>query len=292
MTFIAKPKVAHPVAAEERARPHAPRLRRRAVHAVRRLRPRLHHRGHRRGVLGLDASSRRTWSSSPGIGCSSKTTAYFVSGGHGFNSVHGRMPSIAMGANAANRKLHYIGVSGDGDTLSIGLGQFCHAIRRNLNMLYIIENNGVYGLTKGQFSASADVGTQGEEGRNQLPAADRSGAARADARRHVRRAQFLGRQGAARAADPGRPASQGLRADRRALALRDVQRSRGLDQELRLHARALRGRGARRFRAARARDHGGIRGRRIAARGHARWQPHRAAQARCGLRSHRPRRRG
>jgi 2-oxoglutarate ferredoxin oxidoreductase subunit beta len=99
-----------------------------------------------------------------GIGCSSKTTAYFVSGGHGFNSVHGRMPSIAMGANAANRKLKYVGVSGDGDTLSIGLGQFCHAIRRNLNMLYIIENNGVYGLTKGQFSASADVGTKAKKG--------------------------------------------------------------------------------------------------------------------------------
>src|SRR5476649_148405 len=99
-----------------------------------------------------------------GIGCSSKTTAYFVSGAHGFNSVHGRMPSIAMGANAANRKLHYIGVSGDGDTLSIGLGQFCHAIRRNLNMLYIIENNGVYGLTKGQFSASADIGSKAKKG--------------------------------------------------------------------------------------------------------------------------------
>jgi 2-oxoglutarate/2-oxoacid ferredoxin oxidoreductase subunit beta len=93
-----------------------------------------------------------------GIGCSSKTTAYFVSGGHGFNSVHGRMPSVATGANAANRNLHYIGVSGDGDSLSIGLGQFCHAIRRNVNMVYMLENNGVYGLTKGQFSASADVG--------------------------------------------------------------------------------------------------------------------------------------
>jgi len=103
-----------------------------------------------------------------GIGCSSKTTAYFVSGGHGFNSVHGRMPSIAMGANAANRKLHYIGVSGDGDTLSIGLGQFCHAIRRNLNMLYIIENNGVYGLTKGQFSASADVGSKAKKGESNV----------------------------------------------------------------------------------------------------------------------------
>jgi 2-oxoglutarate ferredoxin oxidoreductase subunit beta len=108
-----------------------------------------------------------------GIGCSSKTTAYFVSGGHGFNSVHGRMPSIAMGANAANRNLTYIGVSGDGDTLSIGLGQFCHAIRRNLNMAYIIENNGVYGLTKGQFSASADVGTQAKKGEvNQQPPID------------------------------------------------------------------------------------------------------------------------
>jgi 2-oxoglutarate/2-oxoacid ferredoxin oxidoreductase subunit beta len=105
-----------------------------------------------------------------GIGCSSKTTAYFVSGGHGFNSVHGRMPSIAMGANAANRGLYYIGVSGDGDTLSIGLGQFCHAIRRNLNMLYIIENNGVYGLTKGQFSASADIGTKAKKGETNLQA--------------------------------------------------------------------------------------------------------------------------
>jgi 2-oxoglutarate/2-oxoacid ferredoxin oxidoreductase subunit beta len=99
-----------------------------------------------------------------GIGCSSKTTAYFVSGGHGFNSVHGRMASIATGANAANRNLSYIGVSGDGDTLSIGLGQFCHAIRRNVNMLYVIENNGVYGLTKGQFSASADVGSKAKKG--------------------------------------------------------------------------------------------------------------------------------
>ena len=99
-----------------------------------------------------------------GIGCSSKTTAYFVSGGHGFNAVHGRMPSIATGANAANRNLHYIGVSGDGDTLSIGLGQFCHAIRRNINMVYIIENNGVYGLTKGQFSASADLGSKAKRG--------------------------------------------------------------------------------------------------------------------------------
>jgi 2-oxoglutarate ferredoxin oxidoreductase subunit beta len=103
-----------------------------------------------------------------GIGCSSKTTAYFVSGGHGFNAVHGRMPSIATGANAANRDLYYIGVSGDGDTLSIGFGQFAHAIRRNVNMLYMIENNGVYGLTKGQFSASADVGSKAKRGEENL----------------------------------------------------------------------------------------------------------------------------
>ena len=99
-----------------------------------------------------------------GIGCSSKTPAYFVTGAHGFNSAHGRMPPIATGANAANRELLYIGVSGDGDSLSIGLGHLCHAIRRNVRMVYIIENNGVYGLTKGQFSASADVGTKSKKG--------------------------------------------------------------------------------------------------------------------------------
>ncbi|HSJ65079.1 MAG TPA: thiamine pyrophosphate-dependent enzyme, partial [Gemmatimonadaceae bacterium] len=99
-----------------------------------------------------------------GIGCSSKTTAYFLSQAHGFNAVHGRMPSIATGASAANRELIYIGVSGDGDSLSIGLGQLCHAIRRNVNLLYVLENNGVYGLTKGQFSASADVGSKSKRG--------------------------------------------------------------------------------------------------------------------------------
>ncbi len=99
-----------------------------------------------------------------GIGCSSKTPTYFVNGAHGFNSAHGRMPSIATGANAANRDLTYIGISGDGDSLSIGLGQLCHAIRRNLHLVYVIENNGVYGLTKGQFSASSDVGSKSKRG--------------------------------------------------------------------------------------------------------------------------------
>ena len=99
-----------------------------------------------------------------GIGCSSKTTAYFLKQSHGFNGVHGRMPALATGANAANRGLVYIGISGDGDSLSIGLGQLCHAIRRNVNMAYVLENNGVYGLTKGQFSASADVGSKSKRG--------------------------------------------------------------------------------------------------------------------------------
>ncbi|MGA9852048.1 MAG: 2-oxoacid:ferredoxin oxidoreductase subunit beta [Gammaproteobacteria bacterium] len=108
-----------------------------------------------------------------GIGCSSKTPTYFLSESHGINAVHGRMPSIATGANAADRNLYYIGISGDGDSLSIGLGQFIHALRRNINMLYIIENNGVYGLTKGQFSASADVGSKAKKGEvNQQPPID------------------------------------------------------------------------------------------------------------------------
>jgi 2-oxoglutarate ferredoxin oxidoreductase subunit beta len=94
-----------------------------------------------------------------GIGCSSKTPAYFLNRSHGFNAVHGRMPSVVTGVSMANRQLHLIGVSGDGDTASIGLGQFGHLIRRNIPVIYIVENNGVYGLTKGQFSATADIGS-------------------------------------------------------------------------------------------------------------------------------------
>jgi 2-oxoglutarate ferredoxin oxidoreductase subunit beta len=99
-----------------------------------------------------------------GIGCSAKTTNYFLGRSHGFNSVHGRMPSVATGANLANRDLIYIGVSGDGDTASIGLGQFSHAVRRRLNMLYLVENNGTYGLTKGQASATADPQSKNKKG--------------------------------------------------------------------------------------------------------------------------------
>jgi 2-oxoglutarate ferredoxin oxidoreductase subunit beta len=99
-----------------------------------------------------------------GIGCSSKTPTYFLGQSHGFNSVHGRMPSVLTGANLANRDLIYLGVSGDGDSASIGLGQFAHVLRRGVNMTYIVENNGVYGLTKGQFSATADKGSKSKRG--------------------------------------------------------------------------------------------------------------------------------
>lgn len=120
--------------------------------------------------LGLDQSQVIKLS---GIGCSSKTPAYFLGYSHGFNSVHGRMPSVATGALAANHNLVAIGVSGDGDTASIGLGQFKHVVRRNVPMVYIVENNGVYGLTKGQFSATSDKGqTLKYAGVNHLPSLD------------------------------------------------------------------------------------------------------------------------
>ncbi len=108
-----------------------------------------------------------------GIGCSSKTPAYFMNQSHGFNGLHGRMPSMATGATLANHSLTAIGVSGDGDTVSIGLGQFKHMVRRNIPIIYIVENNGVYGLTKGQFSATADEGQELKyAGRNELPPID------------------------------------------------------------------------------------------------------------------------
>jgi 2-oxoglutarate/2-oxoacid ferredoxin oxidoreductase subunit beta len=108
-----------------------------------------------------------------GIGCSSKSPAFFMSRSHGFNSVHGRMPAVATGALLGNHTMRAIGVSGDGDTVSIGMGQFVHMLRRNLPMVYIIENNGVYGLTKGQFSATADIGSKLKTGVvNDLPPID------------------------------------------------------------------------------------------------------------------------
>ena len=122
--------------------------------------------GHQRGVGGQCERAGDPLGVQPeqviklsGIGCSSKTPAYFLSTAHGFNSVHGRMPSVATGALLANRHLIAVGVSGDGDTGAIGIGQFVHLMRRNLPMIYIVENNGCYGLTKGQLSPTADVGS-------------------------------------------------------------------------------------------------------------------------------------
>src|SRR5450432_716662 len=120
--------------------------------------------------MGIDQYNVAKYS---GIGCSSKAPAYFLGQSHGFNGVHGRMPALATGAALANRSLINIGVSGDGDTASIGMGQFIHLMRRNLPMIYIIENNGVYGLTKGQFSATADLGSKLKTGViNELPPID------------------------------------------------------------------------------------------------------------------------
>ena len=150
-----------------------------------------------------------------GIGCSSKTTDYFLNASHGFNSVHGRMPSVLTGANLANRDLIYLGVSGDGDTASIGLGQFAHAMRRGVNMVYIVENNGVYGLTKGQFSATADRGSKIEARRGQRRQLDRPGGDGAAARRDLRGALVLRRQDPARPADQGGDRAPGRGPDRR-----------------------------------------------------------------------------
>ena len=130
---------------------------------MRRLWTRLHQCGYRAGVFELSIPPHRIAKIS-GIGCSSKTPTYFLANSHGFNSVHGRMPSVATGAVLANRDLTYIGVSGDGDTASIGMGQFAHVVRRNLNMIYVVMNNGCYGLTKGQDSATADPGSSGKAG--------------------------------------------------------------------------------------------------------------------------------
>lgn len=115
-------------------------------------------------VWGLNIEPHRVAKMS-GIGCSSKSPNYFLNKAHGFNSVHGRMPSVTTGASVGNSELLYIGVSGDGDTASIGMGQFAHVIRRNLDMTYIVENNGCYGLTKGQDSATADEGSKSKKGR-------------------------------------------------------------------------------------------------------------------------------
>ena len=163
MTYLAKPKIHHP-ALPRNALGHT---RRDYEGAVSTLCAGCGHDSISAAIIQaffeLDVAPHRVAKLS-GIGCSSKTPAYFLGNSHGFNSVHGRMPSVLTGAALANRDLIYLGVSGDGDSASIGLGQFAHVMRRGVNMVYIVENNGVYGLTKGQFSATADKGSKSKRG--------------------------------------------------------------------------------------------------------------------------------
>ena len=158
-----------------------------------------------------------------GIGCSSKTPTYFLGKSHGFNSVHGRMPSVLTGANLANRDLIYLGISGDGNSASIGLGQFAHCIRRAVNMVYIVENNGVYGLTKGQFSATADKGSKARRGAvNTNSPIDLVALALQLGASFVGRS-FSGDKAQSGAADQGGDRASGRCLHRRDLALRRVQ---------------------------------------------------------------------
>ena len=176
-----------------------------------------------------------------GIGCSSKSPAYFMSRSHSFNSVHGRMPSVATGAMLANKTLLALGISGDGDTVSIGAGQFVHLMRRNLPIIYIIEDNGCYGLTKGQFSATADLGSTLKSGVvNDLPPVDTCVLAIQLGARPLVGRSFSGDKKQLHAMLKAAIAHNGHRHARRDLALRDIQRPRGFDKVLQVHAGARR----------------------------------------------------
>jgi hypothetical protein len=213
MTYLAKPKFHHP-ALPKNALGFTHRDYEGGLDAVRRLRPRFDQRRDHQACFELDLPPHRVAKLS-GIGCSSKTPTYFLGNSHGFNSVHGRMPSVLTGANLANRDLIYLGVSGDGDSASIGSASSPIAMRRGVNMVYIVENNGVYGLTKGQFSATADRGSK-QARRRQHRQRDRPGRHGAAARRDLRGAQLLRRQGAAGAADQGGDRAPGRGLHRRA----------------------------------------------------------------------------
>jgi 2-oxoglutarate ferredoxin oxidoreductase subunit beta len=163
MTYLAKPKLHHPSLQPNKVGYTRRDYEGKDQHAVRRLRARLDLGRHHPGLLG---AGHRAAPGGQALGhrLQSKTPDYFLGASHGFNTVHGRMPSVLTGANLANRELLYLGVSGDGDSASIGLGQFAHAMRRGVRMAYIVENNGVYGLTKGQFSATADRAAKSKKG--------------------------------------------------------------------------------------------------------------------------------
>ena len=223
-----------------------------------------------------------------GIGCSSKTPTYFLGNSHGFNSVHGRMPSVLTGANLANRDLIYLGVSGDGDSASIGFGQFAHALRRGVDMVYIVENNGVYGLTKGQFSATADAGSKSKRGVvNTDSAIDLVSIALQVGATFVARS-FSGDKTQLTPLIKAAIEHRGSGVHRRDLAVRRLQQSRRLDQELRLRARAQRGRQQARFHHRPRGDQGRLRAGHGRAGTTARRLDHRAAQARLRLRRARP----
>ena len=194
-----------------------------------------------------------------GIGCSSKSPAYFLGRSHSINGLHGRMPSLATGALTVNRDLIGLGVSGDGDTGSIGFGQFKHMLRRNVEMVYIIENNGVYGLTKGQFSATADIGQELKyAGKNELPPIDLCLEAIASG------AGFVARSFAGDPKQVQQLLKAALELQRHGRAghhqpVRHLQQLGPLDQGLQLGQGTRRGAARSALRHARRRDHGGVR---------------------------------
>ena len=253
MPSIVKPAVTHPGLRAQRARPHRPRLRgrrcRRSAPAAATTRsPRRSCR--RSASCDAAAHDRQALRHRLLVEDADLLRARRAR----LQRRHGRMPAIATGASAANRDLLYIGISGDGDSLSIGLGQLAHPIRRNVRMLYVIENNGVYGLTKGQFSASADVGSKTKRGEaNHLQPIDPV-LLGLSIGRDLRGAQLLRRQAPAGADPQGGHGAPRVRAHRRHLAVRDLQRPRGLDQELPLHAPARCADDGHRLRAAGRRD--------------------------------------
>ncbi len=169
-----------------------------------------------------------------GIGCSSKSPAYFLNRSHGFNGLHGRMPSLATGALVANRGLRGIGVSGDGDTASIGIGQFIHMLRRNIPMVYIVENNGVYGLTKGQFSATADKGQVLKKGHGEPLQPGRHLHRGPGGQLRLRRPLVRRRSASGQGTDQGRPGLQRHGGARYHQPLRHVQQPGRIHQELHL----------------------------------------------------------
>ena len=193
-----------------------------------------------------------------GIGCSSKTPSYFLNNSHGFNSVHGRMPSVATGANLANRSLYCVGVSGDGDSASIGLGQFAHIVRRRINMVYIVDNNGTYGLTKGQFSATNDRGSTSKKGvPNLYEPIDLVSMALQIGAGFVARS-FSGDKKQLVPLIKARAGASGHGVPGRDLALRGLQQPQRLHQELRLRARPQRATDGGGLRAAASGNHRGL----------------------------------